>query len=242
MKKNIPNAITLLNLFSGCCALASVFYGQFDQVLFFSLVSMAADYLDGMVARALKVKSPLGQQLDSLADMVSFGVVPGAIIYMLLVKGLSGAEVFPIELTIAASPAFLISLFAALRLGRFNLDLRQAEHFLGLPTPSCAAYAVGLMMIYRHDSFGLAQLICHPIFLYLNIPLLCWLMVANFTMFSLKLKNFAWEGNEIRYIFAAVSVLLLLWLREAALSFIIVVYVLISAVHHFFIQKTPLHS
>jgi CDP-diacylglycerol--serine O-phosphatidyltransferase len=242
MKKNIPNAITLLNLFSGCCALASVFYGQFDQVLFFSLVSMAADYLDGMVARALKVKSPLGQQLDSLADMVSFGVVPGAIIYMLLVKGLSGAEVFPIELTIAASPAFLISLFAALRLGRFNLDLRQAEHFLGLPTPSCAAYAVGLMMIYRHDSFGLAQLICHPVFLYLNIPLLCWLMVANFTMFSLKLKNFAWEGNEIRYIFAAVSVLLLLWLREAALSFIIVVYVLISAVHHFFIQKTPLHS
>lgn len=241
MKKNIPNTITLLNLFSGCCALASVFYGQFDQALFFSLVGMAADYLDGMIARALRVKSPLGQQLDSLADMVSFGVVPGAIIYMLLVKGLSGTEVFPIELTIAASPAFLISLFAALRLGRFNLDLRQTEHFIGLPTPSCAAYAVGLMMIYQYDSFGLAQLVSHPVFLYLNIPLLCWLMVANFTMFSLKLKNMAWEGNEIRYIFAIISVLMLVWLREAALSFIIVAYVLISAVYHFFIQKTTLH-
>ncbi len=228
MKKNIPNLITLINLFFGCCALASVLYGQFVQAFFFSFASGVADYLDGMFARALKVKSPLGGQLDSLADMVSFGVVPGAIVYMLLVKGLSDPDVLPIELTLAASPAFLITLFAAIRLAIFNIDTRQTENFIGLPTPSCAMYTVGLMLIYYYDSFGLRGLVTHPVFLYINIPILCGLMVAGFPMFGLKFKNLAWAGNEIRFIFAAVALALIAWLWEASLSPIIIAYVLFS--------------
>lgn len=228
MKKNIPNFITLLNLFFGCCALASVLYGQFVQAFFFSVASGVADYLDGTCARILKVKSPLGQQLDSLADMVSFGVVPGAIVYMLLVKGLSDPDALPIELTLAASPAFLITLFAAIRLANFNIDTRQTENFIGMPTPSCAMFAVGLMLIYHYNSFGLAGVVANPVFLYFSIPVLCWLMVAGFPMFGLKFKNLAWAGNEIRFIFAGVSLALIVWLREASLSLIIVAYVLFS--------------
>ena len=228
MKKNIPNFITLLNLFFGCCALASVLYGQFVQAFFFSFASGVADYLDGTFARVLKVKSPLGKQLDSLADMVSFGVVPGAIVYMLLVKGLSGHDVLPIELTLAASPAFLITLFAAIRLGKFNIDTRQTENFIGMPTPSCAMFTVGLMLIHHYNSFGLARLVTNPIFLYLTIPVLCWLMVARFPMFGLKFKNLAWAGNEIRFIFAAVSLAMIIGLWEASLSPIIIAYVLFS--------------
>ena len=112
MKKNIPNAITLFNLFCGCCAVASVFYGQFVQAFWFSIAGGIADYLDGFTARWLKVNSPLGKELDSMADMVSFGVVPGAILYILLVKGLEGQDALPIELTLVAAPAFLVSMFA----------------------------------------------------------------------------------------------------------------------------------
>ncbi|MCF8247681.1 MAG: CDP-alcohol phosphatidyltransferase family protein [Saprospiraceae bacterium] len=232
MKKNIPNFITLLNLFFGCCAIASVLYGQFVQAFWFSLASGVADYLDGACARMLKVKSPLGQQLDSLADMVSFGVAPGAVIYMLLVKGLAGHDVLPIQLTLAASPAFLITLFAAIRLAIFNLDTRQTDNFIGMPTPSCAIYAIGLLLIYHFDSFGLGNIVTNPIFLYLNIPVLCLLMVAGLPMFSLKFKNLAWEGNQIRFIFAAFVVVSLVFLREAAFPFIIIGHVLFSFIVH----------
>ena len=229
VKQNIPNFITLINLFMGCCALASVLYGQFVQAFFFSLAGGVADYLDGTFARVLKVKSPLGGQLDSLADMVSFGVVPGAILYMLLVKGFSGREVLPIELTLAASPAFLVTLFAALRLAIFNLDTRQTEDFIGMPTPACAAFAVGLMLIYHYDSYSLADFVINPLFVYPLIPVLCWLMVSSLPMFSLKFKNLAWKGNEIRFIFAAVTAAMIALLKEAAFSPIIAVYVLFSA-------------
>ena len=228
MKKNIPNFITLLNLFFGCCAIASVLYGQFVQAFWFSLASGIADYLDGACARMLKVKSPLGQQLDSLADMVSFGVAPGAVVYMLLVKGLAGNDVLPIQLTLAASPAFLITLFAAIRLANFNIDTRQTDNFIGMPTPSCAMYAIGLLLIYHFDSFGLGKIVTNPIFLYFNIPVLCLLMVAGLPMFSLKFKNLAWEGNQIRFIFAAFAILLLVVMREAAFPFIIISHVLFS--------------
>ncbi len=237
MKKNLPNFITLLNLFFGCCAIASVLYGQFVQAFWFSFASGAADYLDGACARALKVKSPLGEQLDSLADMVSFGVAPGAVVYMLLVKSFAGQEGLPIQLTLAASPAFLITLFAAIRLAIFNIDTRQTENFIGMPTPSCAIYTFGLLLIYHYDSLGLGDLVTNPVFLYLNIPVLCWLMVAGLPMFSLKFKNLAWEGNEIRFIFAAFAVGLLVLLREAAFPFIIIGHVLFSLIVHLRVKR-----
>jgi CDP-diacylglycerol--serine O-phosphatidyltransferase len=238
MKKNIPNFITLVNLFFGCCAVASVLYGQFVPAFFFSMVSGIADFLDGLIARALKVKSPLGKQLDSLADMVSFGVVPGAILYMLLVKGWAGRDVMPIDLTLAASPAFLVTLFAAIRLANFNIDTRQTDSFIGMPTPSCAMFTVGLMLVYHFDSYGLASLVTNPVFVYLTIPVLCWLMVARFPMFSLKFKSLSWKGNEIRFTFAAAALAMMVLLREASFALIIAAYVLFSTIDNI-IHRTP---
>ncbi len=230
MKRHIPNIITLVNLFLGCCATASVLYGQFVQAFYFFLASGVADYLDGTFARVLKVNSHIGKELDSLADMVSFGVVPGAILYMLLVKGFAGMDVLPIELTLAASPAFLVTMFAAIRLANFNLDTRQTENFIGMPTPSVAMFTVGLMLIFHHNSFGLANLVSSPLFVYLTIPVLCWLMVAQFPMFSLKFKKLRWAGNEIRITFATAAVLMGVLLKEAAFATIIIAYVLFTII------------
>lgn len=233
IKRNIPNAVTLLNLLFGCAALASTFYGQFQQAFLFSLGSLAADYLDGMLARLLRAKSPLGQQLDSLADMVSFGVVPGAAFYMLLVNGLSHTTDLPVRLSLAASPAFLLTLFAAVRLARFNLDTRQQVDFIGLPTPACTAYAIGLLTIYDRDWSGLAGLVCHPVFLAANVAALSWLMVSPLHMFGLKPQKIRWAGNEIRYIFAICTLILTVWWRETSLAPVMVLYLLFSIFFHF---------
>lgn len=236
MRKNIPNFITLLNLFLGCCALASVFYGQFVQAFFFSLASSVSDFLDGTLARWLKVKSEFGTQLDSLADMVSFGVVPGAVLYMLLVKGFTGREVLPIQLTLAATPAFLVTLFAAIRLANFNLDGCKSENFVGMPTPSVTMFSVGLLLIYHFDSYGMGGLVTQQYFLYPVIVLLSWLMVARFPMFGMKFKSLTWEGNEIRFIFAASALLMMLFFKEASFSLIILAYLLFATIDNFVLR------
>lgn len=227
MRKNIPHIITSINLFCGCCALACIFYSLFFQAFLFLFVGAWADYFDGMAARVLKVKSDLGKELDSLADMVSFGVVPGAIIYMLLVRGLNkNFEDYPQYLILAALPAFLITVFAALRLAKFNLDTRQSESFIGLNTPSCTIFTVGLMLIYHYDSYGLRELVISPFFLYPVIVGLSYLLIAEIPMFSFKFKDFQWAGNEIRFIFAFFALVLLILFKEAAFSLIILLYIL----------------
>lgn len=234
LKRHIPNFITLINLFFGCCAVASILYGQFVQAFWFFIASGIADYLDGTFARVLKVGSPIGKQLDSLADMVSFGVVPGAILYMLLVKGFKGEDVLPIQLTIAASPAFIVTMFAAIRLANFNIDERQTVDFIGMNTPSCAMFTVGLLLIHHFDSFGLGHIVTEPIFLYITIPILSWLMVAEFPMFSLKLKKLSWKGNEFRFTLIALAILFFALFREAGFALIIVAYVILSFIKNKF--------
>lgn len=235
MKKNIPHIITSINLFCGCCALACIFYQQFFQAFLFLFVGAWADYFDGLAARVLKVKSELGKELDSLADMVSFGVVPGAIIYMLLVRGLDkNFEEFPQYLILAALPAFLITVFAALRLAKFNLDTRQSENFIGLNTPSCTIFTVGLMLIYHYDSYGLKEVVISPFFLYPTILVLSYLLIAELPMFSFKFKSFQWAGNESRFIFVLLAILLLFIFKEVAFSLIILMYVLFGVLGRVF--------
>jgi len=235
VKKNIPHIITSINLFCGCCALACIFYQQFFQAFIFLFVGAWADYFDGLAARALDVKSELGKELDSLADMVSFGVVPGAIIYMLLVRGLDkNFEEFPQYLILAALPAFLITVFAALRLAKFNLDTRQTENFIGLNTPSCTIFTVGLMLIYHYDSYGLGNFVINPLFLYPTILILSYLLIAELPMFSFKFKSFQWAGNEFRFIFILVSALFLFLFKEAAFTLIIMLYILFAVVQRLF--------
>lgn len=231
MKKHIPNAVTLFNLFCGCGALVNLFYGDFIPAFWFLLAGTLADYSDGLVARRLGVSSPLGKELDSLADMVSFGVAPGAIYYVLLVKGWY-PEGLPGRMAPEALPAFTVSVFAGLRLGMFNVDDRQTDTFLGLPTPSATVFAVGLMLIHHFDSFGLGNFVTNPLLLYGCILVISWLMVSEVPMFSLKFNSRGWAGNEVKYIFAGMTVVLLLVLREASLSVVILLYILFSLIQY----------
>lgn len=237
MKKHIPNSITLLNLLAGCAAIVFILDGQFEMAAWLLLIGGLADFADGFAARALHVSSALGKELDSLSDMVSFGVAPGAILYTMVVLG-------PAPLTFEpgpgmywpALPAFILTAFSALRLGKFNLDSRQSESFLGLPTPACTLLVAGLMLAYQSDFLGSRAWLGQAWVIYLLVALLSALLVSELPMFSLKFKSFKWEGNEIRFIFAAIAVILLLIWHQLALAPIIVVYILLN-IAQVFIQK-----
>ncbi|MBK6947431.1 MAG: CDP-diacylglycerol--serine O-phosphatidyltransferase [Haliscomenobacter sp.] len=227
MKKAIPNAITLANLLAGMLAVVFLVYGQLKVAVGLVLIALFADFLDGAVARWLKVNSPLGKELDSLADVVSFGVAPGVMLYGLISAGYSGGA-WPSAVDYAALPAFLLAPFAALRLGKFNLDERQSEAFIGLPTPASALFVCGLVLLYLKPHPGWAEVFLHPLALYAVTGLLSALMIAEIPMFSLKMKHFGWAGNEIKYIFAGISLVLLALWRETALTAIILLYISLS--------------
>ncbi len=235
--KSLPNIITLLNLFFGCCALVCIFYNQFMQAFGFLLAGGVADYADGLAARILKVKSPLGKELDSIADMVSFGVVPGAIIYQLLVYGFTG-EIKMDGIYYPALPAFIVSMFAGMRLARFNLDERQTQDFIGLPTPSCTMFVVGLMLIFELNSFGMRDFVSNPWFLYSCVALFSYLLNANLAMFSFKFTALNWKGNEMRIIFVALSALMFIVFKEVAFSLIILCYILMAVLIQLFSKKS----
>ena len=241
MKKHIPNFLTLLNLFCGCCAIVSILDGQYTEGAIFIGISLIADFFDGYAARYFKVSSPLGLQLDSLADMVSFGVVPGIIVYSLLSVsfmsrngsgGNSGEISSSLSLNIKALPAFIITMFSCLRLAKFNLDTRQTQSFIGLNTPSNTTFFIGLMLIAEYNSFGLARFVSNPVFLYSLIPITSYLLVAEIPMFSMK---GGFDKMKIAYII--LSVLLLVFFREVALSLNMVIYVLFNISNHFYHKK-----
>lgn len=229
LKKNIPNAITLLNLIFGCCALVSILEGNFVTGFWFILAAVAADYADGLVARLLGVHSELGKELDSIADTVSFGVVPGAIYYQLLLLALGQSEAESV--VVAAVPGFVVSAFSGLRLAKFNLDTRQTDGFIGLPTPSSTMFTAGLMLIYALDSYGMGPWVVASSWgLYGIIALQSYLLVAEIPMFALKFKSFGWAGNEIKFIFGTIGVLLLALTQEVAFSAVVVLYVAFSII------------
>lgn len=227
MKQYIPNTVTLLNLFCGCCATVAILYDQVDLCLILLIVGIMADYLDGAVARLLDVKSMLGKELDSLADMVTFGLLPGTILYYLLNQNES-TNSSQLELIWQYSPAFLITLFSALRLAKFNIDTRQTEHFLGLPTPSSTIFVAGILAIFHYNSWGLQEFVIHPGFVFTITVVLSWLLVSDVPMFNLKLSSFQWVGNEIRFIFVGISILLLIFLGVAGPATVILFYILLN--------------
>jgi len=235
MLRHLPNAITLLNLFCGCCASLCLIYGRLEWAIWLVALGALADLLDGMVARWLRVHSDLGKQLDSLADMVSFGLVPGLILYGLIATALTGK--WPHDLEISAIPAFLITLFSALRLGKFNLDERQTDGFIGLPTPGCTLFMIGLLGLHLSPEAKFNFLL-QAIPLYVITILFSGLMVIEIPMFSFKFKTLQWKGNEIRIIFAAIAVLLLIGWQLKSLSAIVLLYILISFFIYFSKRKS----
>lgn len=229
MRQSIPNLLTLTNAFAGCVALVFIFQQNWSIALICIGIGLAADFLDGAVARALGVSSELGKQLDSLADMITFGVVPGAIMYQLLLQTLQ-TNAWNEQL---AFIAFLIPTLACLRLARFNLDTRQTDSFIGLPTPACTFFIIGLLLIDWQQLIG-ANLLKEPLILIGLTVLLSFLMISEIPLFSLKFKHLKWEGNAIRFVFLGLSFALLLILQAAALVPIIGLYLLLSVGYNVF--------
>ncbi|MEY4135585.1 MAG: hypothetical protein RL386_1935, partial [Bacteroidota bacterium] len=225
----IPNFITLANLSAGALATLCLLYGRLEAAIWLVGASVIADFLDGAVARRLNAHSALGKQLDSLADMVAFGVVPGILMYGLIAVSWNDGQ-WPGDIFMPALPGLLLTIFAALRLGKFNIDERQGTGFIGLPTPACTILVAGLLLIFNSHEAAWAQFLFKPWMLYGITALLCWLMVAEIPMLALKFSNFGWVGNEIKYIFAFVSVALSIVFREAAPVLIIFVYAAFSLV------------
>lgn len=229
---NIANILTLINLFSGCMAVVFIFNYQIELVPYCVLISLVADFLDGFAARLTKSASNIGLQLDSLADVVSFGVVPGAIIFQLLFQKYetSDAMLSTNRMFIYSAPAFIITLFAALRLAKFNVDTRQTDGFIGLATPAATMFVVGLLLIFLNNSYGLAPVIFTGKVLYGTVALLAVLMIAEIPMFSFKFKNYGFAHNKVRYLFIILSVVLLATLKFAAISLIIILYIIVSVI------------
>jgi CDP-diacylglycerol--serine O-phosphatidyltransferase len=237
LKRHIPNAVTCINLLCGCLALTFIFRGELVIGAYLVGFAAVADFFDGLLARALRVSSPIGKDLDSLADMVSFGMVPGAIIFKLLqlatapeiyVAGvaLNGMEEYQTHwLTYFG---FLITIFSALRLAKFNNDTRQTTSFIGLPTPACTLVVASLPLILANDQFGVKDILLNPWLLLGLSILLSGLLVAELPLFALKFKNLKWLGNRRRFIFVALALVLVLTLRAAGIPIAVLLYVLLS--------------
>ena len=220
MKKHIPNTITCLNLISGCIATYFAFQSDCEQALLFIVIGAVFDFIDGMSARLLHVSSPIGKELDSLADDITFGFAPSAIVFSFL----SGLH---IHIPLLPFLAFVMAAFSALRLAKFNLDERQAMGFIGLPTPANALFWGALIV-------GLGeQLAAMPYVEWIVLAMVfvsSYLLVSEIPMFALKFKTWGWKGNEIKYIFLLTCIPLLLCFQVTGIAIIIAWYVILSAI------------
>ncbi|MBP5409404.1 MAG: CDP-alcohol phosphatidyltransferase family protein [Prevotella sp.] len=221
IKKHIPNTITCCNLISGCIATFWAFQGRCDLALLFIVIGAVFDFFDGMSARLLGVSSPIGKELDSLADCITFGFAPSAIVYEYLRPD---TELLPFVV-------FIMAAFSALRLAKFNLDERQAVGFIGLPTPANALFW-GSLIVGAGDWMKSAPFISSNLSLVILAGsfISCYLLVAEIPMFALKFKHWGWKGNEIKYIFLLTCIPLLAFLGISGLAAIIAWYIILSII------------
>ena len=245
--KHIPNIFTLLNLFFGCLAIVFTLQNGIiitldadgtqlldmpEKIWMASLfigIAAVVDFLDGFVARLFKATSEMGKQLDSLADIVSFGVAPGIIIYQFLrlsfAQDVSGVDVSLLWLL----PAFILPCAAAWRLARFNLDTSQSVSFKGMPVPAAGMFVASLPLIYWNVNEDWAQsLLLSKWFLYAVVAVLSWLMVSKLPLMALKFKNFGLKDNLPKYLLAAIAIIAVLILKWLAIPLVVLAYVLIS--------------
>jgi CDP-diacylglycerol--serine O-phosphatidyltransferase len=231
IKKQIPNTITLLNLVCGCLAIISTFHKTFELTATLVILAAVLDFFDGFAARLLKVNSEMGKQLDSLADMVTFGVVPGFVMYQLIIFdiGSSSAYIGPNEpVWSLAYIALVIPVFSAYRLAKFNIDTRQSDSFIGLPTPANALFICFLPMLMIPDGNAIADFLLKPYVLVAICIIQSYLMIAEIPLIALKFKKFSFVGNEWRYVLIILGFILLVLLKQKAVPLIIILYVILS--------------
>lgn len=224
--RHIPNTVTCCNLFSGCIAIVMAYQGNYQAALAFIVLGAVFDFFDGLLARALHAYSPLGKELDSLADDVTFGVAPSMIVFSLFREVNIPDFLFPVAGYLPFT-AFLIAVFSALRLAKFNIDTRQSTSFIGVPTPANALFW-GALVVGGHDF--LVSDYFNALYLLALIALTSWLLVAEIPMFSLKFKNLSWRDNRVQFIFLAGCLPLILVLGIAGLAAIIIWYALLSLI------------
>lgn len=228
IKAQIPNLITLLNLFSGCFALIFAFHQDFKFAFFFVALGIFLDFFDGFFARLFKVSSPLGLQLDSLADMVTSGVVPGVVMYQLMNQAL-GSPTFGSTTLLFPFLGFIITLGSCYRLANFNVDTRQTDSFIGLPTPANALFILSLPLILLDNQFEFITNALSNEYILLVISILsAYILNAEIPLFSLKVKSASFAKNKLQIIFLSVSVLLLAFFQILGIPLLILFYILLS--------------
>jgi CDP-diacylglycerol--serine O-phosphatidyltransferase len=234
IKKHIPNFITLLNLFCGCIALVFVSELNFEMAFFFVSLGIFLDFFDGFFARLFKVAGELGLQLDSLADMVTSGVVPGFVMFGLLKQGqdpTSASQIIPYL-------GFIITLGSCYRLANFNIDTRQTDSFIGLPTPANALFILSLPLVIKYsDSLVMLEILSNQWFLLAITLFSAFILNAEIPLFSLKIKDFTFKKNALQIVFLGVCVLLLVFLHYLAIPLVIITYVLLSIMNNKFLKK-----
>lgn len=246
--KHLPNFITSLNLVCGFLALYSLSAGQPLEAAYLVIAAAVFDFFDGFAARLLKVSSPIGAELDSLADMVTFGVVPGAMLLHYLAAG-SGLEITGVG-SFMQNPILLIPIlvpvFSALRLAKFNVDTRQSDSFRGLPTPASALWVISIPLIIEFMPFHIwwepENVIVDSWFVIGSAVGLSALMVSDIPLLAMKFKSFGWKGNQIRYIFLIISVVLLIILRPLGIPIVLSLYVLLSIINNLSTKRNEIQS
>lgn len=251
MKRHIPNIITLLNVLSGCIAIVFAVRNDLELAALFVFAGIFFDFFDGLAARVLKVQSELGLQLDSLADMITSGVVPGIVMFQLLKMSSAGGWNLELgsgpastithaapELSILPFFGFLITLASAYRLAKFNIDENQVSSFVGLPTPANALliFSLPLILLYHNNDF-LNGIILNQWFLIAMTLLSAYLLNSKIELFALKFKNWSFKDNSLRYVFIAVCLVSIGTMKFLAIPFIIVFYVMSSLVNGLQLKK-----
>lgn len=240
LTKHIPNLLTLGNLFCGTSAAIFAVKGDFFAAAFLVVLGIVFDFLDGFVARLLKVQGELGKQLDSLADMVTSGVVPGIVMLQMLVNaidkdavGYFGVDAYGKSGSNLPYIGLLLTLAACYRLAKFNLDERQTDSFIGVPTPAMSLFVISLPLILEYTDYHvIIELIENKYFLIGITLVLSFLMNSEIPLFSLKFKNFGLKDNAIKYIFLLLSIILLIVVKIAAIPAIIVLYIVVSLIQN----------
>lgn len=224
ISRHIPNLVTCCNLFCGCIAAVMAFQANYEAAILFIILGSTFDFFDGMLARLLNVSGPLGKELDSLADDITFGFAPSAIVFSLFKEVQYPTFMSPVE-DIFPYTAFIIAAFSALRLGKFNIDPRQSSSFIGLPTPANALFW-GSLVVGGH-SFLTSEAF-NALYLFALVLLMSYLLIAELPMFSLKFKNLSWKDNKISYTFLLVCIPLLAIFHISGFAAIILWYILLS--------------
>ena len=224
IKRHIPNTVNCLDLFSVCIDCFMAFQARYELALTFIILSAVFDFFDGMLARVLHAFSPIGKDLDSLADDISFGAAPSFVVFSLF-KEMHYPGSMEWLAPYLPYAAFLISVFSALRLAKFNNDTRQTSSFIGLPVPANALFW-GALTVGAHDF--LISPACNPFYLLVVVLLFSWLLVSEIPMFSLKFKNLSWKDNKVSFIFLIVCIPLLIFLGISGFSAVIVWYIILS--------------